>query len=437
MTDIAVRVDRIGKRYRIGEAARRPASLREAISRAATSPYRNLKRLRSLGSPTHAGNPATILWALRDVSLEVRHGEVLGLIGRNGSGKSTLLKILSRITEPSTGHADVWGRVGSLLEVGTGFHPELTGRDNIYLNGAILGMDRRFIRRSFEQIVDFSGIGAFIDTPVKRYSSGMYVRLAFAVAAHLEPDILIVDEVLAVGDAEFQRKCLTKMDDVAQGGRTVLFVSHNLPSVQRLCARAILLEHGHLVADGTTSEIVDRYLSGGAREAHPGHWIDLEGAARTGSGGARFQSVRYSSRSARHHLQPFTRGRLEFRLTAVSDAARDVNLSVSIWNQSGTKLVNADTTTLGRTVALRQGKTTCRLTIERLYLKPGTYVVGLWLGDPASETLDRIESAFRIEVHDRQPERPAVRLDPRYDGPVECRFDVAELPLHEVDSCPS
>lgn len=439
MTTVMIEAAGLGKRYRIGAFRGRPGSenLRDALVSAALAPARNLRRLRGLADPARrSADP--LVWALRDVSFEVREGEVLGIIGRNGAGKSTLLKILTRVTQPSEGHADVWGRVGSLLEVGTGFHPELTGRDNVYLNGAVLGMDRAYIRRRFDEIVEFAGIGAYLDTPVKRYSSGMYVRLAFAVAAHLEPEIMIVDEVLAVGDAEFQRKCLAKMEDIAHGGRTVLFVSHNLPSVQRLCPRAIMLQAGRIVADGPTAEVVDSYLTGGAgHEAYPGHWIDLTQAARTGSGVARFTAARFSSGSARHQLQPFTHGRLEFTLTAASDAPRDVNLSVSIWNQSGTKLINADTTTLERMVALRHGTNSCRFTIERLYLKPGVYVVGFWLGDRVGETLDRIESAFRIEVVDAHPERPGVRLDSRYDGPVACPFDVVEVPEREVESCAS
>jgi lipopolysaccharide transport system ATP-binding protein len=427
MGSIALQAEQLGKRYRIGVAARRPRTLGEAITLAASAPLRNLRTLRFRPTAGMDDRP-DLLWALREVSFEVREGEVVGLIGRNGAGKSTLLKILTRITDPTLGHADVWGRVGSLLEVGIGFHPELTGRDNVHLSGAVLGMDRAYVRRCFDEIMEFAGIERFIDTPVKHYSSGMYVRLAFAVAAHLESEILIVDEVLAVGDAEFQQKCLTKMDDLAHGGRTVLFVSHNLPSIQRLCPRSIMLEGGRIVADGPTSNVVDRYLASGAREAQPGHWIELEGVSRSASTGARFTGIRYSSRHVRLKLRPFTAGPLEFVLTVASDAPRAVvNLAISIANQSGTNLVNADTSTLGQIVALRQGDNTWRLRIERLYLKPGVYLVGLWLGDRMGQTLDQIVSAFRIEVVDPRPERPAVRLDSRYDGAVACRFDVEEL----------
>ncbi len=263
MSELAIRAAGLGKRYRIGTAAQRHDHIRDAVVHALKAPLRNLNRLRRLSRFRDAEADAPdVVWALRDASFEVRAGEVLGIVGRNGAGKSTLLKVLSRITRPTTGHAEVFGRVGSLLEVGTGFHPELTGRENIYLNGSILGMDRAHISRKFDEIVAFSGVEKFIDTPVKRYSSGMYLRLAFAVAAHLEPEVLIVDEVLAVGDATFQKKCLGKMEDVAGEGRTVLLVSHNMAAVQGLCTRAILLEQGRVTAEGPSGEVVERYFRG-------------------------------------------------------------------------------------------------------------------------------------------------------------------------------
>jgi homopolymeric O-antigen transport system ATP-binding protein len=251
MGNVAVRVTDLGKEYQIGLRAERYKTLRDSLASMLSAP-RLFRRRPTTGEDR--------LWALHDVSFEVREGEVVGIIGRNGAGKSTLLKILARITEPTIGTAEIHGRVGSLLEVGTGFHPELTGRENIYLNGAILGMRRAEIERKFDEIVAFSEVEQFIDTPVKRYSSGMYLRLAFAVAAHLEPEILLVDEVLAVGDADFQKKCLGKMGDVAQEGRTVLFVSHNMPAVQALCARAILLRQGTVAVDGSTGEVLQEYL---------------------------------------------------------------------------------------------------------------------------------------------------------------------------------
>jgi len=262
MSNPAISVEHLGKKYRIDHQAQRRgyATLREAISDKLTF---GLKNNRASSSLTQAASED--FWALRDISFEVQQGEVLGIIGRNGAGKSTLLKILSRITQPTEGRVRISGRVASLLEVGTGFHPELTGRENIYLNGAILGMRKAEIKRKFDEIVAFSGVEKFLDTPVKRYSSGMYVRLAFAVAAHLEPEILIVDEVLAVGDAEFQKKCLGKMQDVStKEGRTVLFVSHNIVAVSRLCGLACWLDSGHLRQTGRSEDVISSYLRSGS-----------------------------------------------------------------------------------------------------------------------------------------------------------------------------
>jgi lipopolysaccharide transport system ATP-binding protein len=263
MTDLAVRVEDLGKRYRLGALPSGYQTLRDSLVAGA-------RRLgRRLSEPRHE-----IIWALRHVNFEVRQGQVLGVIGRNGAGKSTLLKLLARVTDPTEGQAEIYGRVGSLLEVGTGFHPELTGRENIYLNGAILGMKRAEIESKFDEIVDFAEVPAFIDTPVKRYSSGMYLRLAFAVAAHLEPEILVVDEVLAVGDAEFQRKCLGKMSDVAHQGRTVLFVSHNMSAILRLTEEAIVLEKGTLALRAPTGEAVDYYMTSGMQRMGERTWPD-------------------------------------------------------------------------------------------------------------------------------------------------------------------
>jgi lipopolysaccharide transport system ATP-binding protein len=272
MTELAIRVENLGKRYRIGALVRRNDTLRDQLSDLGN---RAAARIRRSKNDDHTGAENDV-WALRDISFEVRQGQVLGVIGKNGAGKSTLLKVLSRVTEPSTGEIEIHGRVGSLLEVGTGFHPELTGRENIYLNGAILGMKRTEIERKFDEIVAFSEVEQFIDTPVKRYSSGMYLRLAFAVAAHLEPEILVVDEVLAVGDAEFQRKCLGKMSDVAQQGRTVMFVSHNMSAILRLTQESIVMEKGRLVMRGVSSEAVDYYLSAGHSKAGERTWTEAE-----------------------------------------------------------------------------------------------------------------------------------------------------------------
>ena len=261
--DIVIRAEGLGKKYTIGHTAERQryVALRDVMARG----VRNLQRSAMdliRGRPMVVGDEVEEFWALRDVNFEIKRGEVVGVIGRNGAGKSTLLKILSRITEPSEGRASIHGRVASLLEVGTGFHPELTGRENIYLNGAILGMSRAEIKAKFDEIVAFAEVEKFLDTPVKRYSSGMYVRLAFAVAAHLEPEILVVDEVLAVGDGAFQQKCLGKMGEIAGKGRTILFVSHNMSTIQALCDSAILLSHGRILLNGDTADVIRKYIDG-------------------------------------------------------------------------------------------------------------------------------------------------------------------------------
>lgn len=250
-----IRVENLSKQYRIGAQQVPYSTLRDSLTNAIAAPFRRLKNSRNANPETHNSDT---FWALKDMSFEVMPGEVVGIIGRNGAGKSTLLKILSRITEPTKGRVDLYGRVGSLLEVGTGFHPELTGQENIYLNGAILGMGKADISRKFDEIVSFAELEIFLDTPVKHYSSGMYMRLAFAVAAHLNPEILIVDEVLAVGDAEFQKKCLGKMQEVSRNGLTVMFVSHNMAALQQLCKRALLIRSGVLEDQGATDRVLSR-----------------------------------------------------------------------------------------------------------------------------------------------------------------------------------
>ncbi|MGC1798521.1 MAG: ABC transporter ATP-binding protein, partial [Candidatus Acidiferrales bacterium] len=287
MSDSVIRVEGLGKRYRIGEGVRHTA-LRNLIGDALRAPLRIFNgSSRASHNAPNAESPAVntaaaaaangnsrFIWALKDINFNVRQGEVVGLIGRNGAGKSTLLKILARITRPTEGHAEIHGRVGSLLEVGTGFHPELTGRENVYMSGAILGMHKIEIDRKFDEIVAFSEVERFLDTPLKHYSSGMQMRLAFAVAAHLEPEILLVDEVLAVGDAAFQKKCLGKMSDVARRGRTIVFVSHNMAAVKALCSRAIFIRDGGVAKSGVTAEVVDDYLLGSAPGASAREWWD-------------------------------------------------------------------------------------------------------------------------------------------------------------------
>jgi lipopolysaccharide transport system ATP-binding protein len=421
---IAVSVESIGKRFRLGEARTRHNTLRDAIAAAA---YRATGWLRSHPTvDTRVQRAPTLFWALQDVSFEVQQGEVLGIIGPNGAGKSTLLKILSRITEPTVGEIQVRGRVGSLLEVGTGFHTELTGRENIFLNGAILGMTRGEISRKFDEIVAFAGVERFIDTPVKHYSSGMYLRLGFAVAAHLEPEVLVVDEVLAVGDAEFQRKCLNKMDNVARAGRTVIFVSHNLGAIQRLCTRCISLASGQVVGYGATRHIVSSYLKSVRGPEPPQEWIETEHLPRTGSGGAVVRAMRYTGGASEGPEVLTPDGALEVALVIRSDQPRPVSsLAVTLYDLSGTKLVNADILSMGRLVQLAEGDTTVRFRIRKLHLNPGTYVMGLWIGDASGHAIDSIPLAAHVEVADA----PAAGLGtrPGSDGVVSCEFDVDVL----------
>jgi homopolymeric O-antigen transport system ATP-binding protein len=293
MSDIAIRVEGLGKEYRIGKRERYK-TLRDTLTDTVSVPFRWARSLAGGGRADET--PSELFWALRDVAFEIPQGSVVGVIGRNGAGKSTLLKILSRITEPTEGHVEIHGRVGSLLEVGTGFHPELTGRENVFLNGAILGMRRAEITRKFDEIIAFAEIDKFVDTPVKHYSSGMYTRLAFAVAAHLEPEILIVDEVLAVGDAQFQKKCLGKMGEVAKEGRTVLFVSHNMVAVSSLCTYAMCLSAGRLINEGNTAAVVSGYLNQDARPSSGALWDDP--ATAPGNGMCRLHEVRVRSDGA-------------------------------------------------------------------------------------------------------------------------------------------
>lgn len=422
MSHIAIRAENLGKLYHLGAPQLRHNTLRDALADGLRAP---LHWLRRNGTSPHEPSDQ-VIWALKQVSFDVMRGEAVGIIGRNGAGKSTLLKLLSRITEPTEGHARVYGRVGSLLEVGTGFHPELTGRENIYLNGAILGMRRAEIARKFDEMVAFAEIERFLDTPVKRYSSGMYVRLAFAVAAHLEPEILVVDEVLAVGDLAFQKKCLGKMEDVAHGGRTVLFVSHNMNAVQRLCGSCMMLDRGQLVAYGNTPEVIVRYLSSSSGQVAPATWIDLTSMSRRGTGRARFSAIRFSSDDKSVEFQPYSNGPLDVSLSIVSDSPRTVgSIAVTLYDEYGTKLVNADTISLGRGIPLEAGDNLVQLRIKELHLNPGVYSLGLWVADPPAEIYDYTESAIRIEVVRLESEGMGLR--PVSDGSVVCDFDVLEI----------
>lgn len=335
----AIAAHGVSKRYRIGELRPGYRTLRETLSDSARHPLRALRGLAS-GAIRYSDQDSAAVMALSDVSFTAQVGEKLGIIGGNGAGKSTLLKILSRITEPTAGLVDLRGRVGSLLEVGTGFHPELTGRENIFLNGAILGMRKADIARRFDAIVEFSEISRFIDTPVKHFSSGMYVRLAFAVAAHLEPEILLVDEVLAVGDASFQKKCLGKMSDVGSDGRTVLFVSHNMVAVQTLCDRAIWLDGGRVVADGAAVQVVSEYLRRSVATVSTREWLDQ--AEAPGNDLIRLHAARVRAEGGAQDGLITIRTPITVEIEYWNlDAGAKLNLSVVLWNEEGTAVFNS------------------------------------------------------------------------------------------------
>ncbi len=421
MSDVAIRVEGLGKKYNIGGLQKTNNRLGDQLSAALLSPFQRVRRLIN-GESGGASGLDQEFWALKDLSFEIKHGEIVGFIGHNGAGKSTLLKILSQITEPTTGYADIYGRVGSLLEVGTGFHPELTGRENVYLNGSILGMGRAEIDRKFDAIVDFAEIEQFIDTPVKHYSSGMYVRLAFSVAAHLEPEILLIDEVLAVGDVRFQKKSLGKMEDVSQQGRTVLFVSHNMNALQRLCPQSILLDHGRLIAKDNTSKVIEQYLStGSSQSSGPDTWTDLTAHNRKGSGKVRFDAISYTSHDRTLGCNAYTDGPVAFSVKLSSDTARDVgSIAVTIYDRYGTSLVNTDTLAHGDPISLRAGENNLLVQIDKLHLNPGIYTVGLWVADPPTELYDEVSSAFLMEVIEIEKERIRVPSD----GLVPVKFKV-------------
>jgi lipopolysaccharide transport system ATP-binding protein len=366
--DIAIKVEGLGKRYRIGAKQESYRTLREAMVETAAAPFRAISATLRRANGGGRGRRANEIWALKDVSFEVKRGEAVGVIGRNGAGKSTLLKTLSRITEPTAGYADIEGRVGSLLEVGTGFHPELTGRENVYLNGAILGMRRTEIARKFDEIVAFAEVEKFIDTPVKHYSSGMYLRLAFSVAAHLEPEILLVDEVLAVGDMAFQQKCLGKMEDVTAEGRTVLFVSHNLGAVKELCQRAVVLKDGAVVFRGSAVEGVAYYsrdtLADDANETHAlrgTRWRDVRVGGAAASATPEVASV-----------EPF---RVEARLE-VQDTFVEARLKCRMDDAAGNTLIYHVTNNRElESGALSAGLYRVGVELPPLWLKPGIYTL--------------------------------------------------------------
>jgi lipopolysaccharide transport system ATP-binding protein len=378
--DVVIRAESLGKKYLIGHTVELGwhFTFRDALVRGAHNLWRKAADM-ARGRAIVAGNMVEEFWALRDVSFEVKRGEVLGIVGRNGAGKSTLLKILSRITDPSEGRVTIYGRVASLLEVGTGFHPELTGSENIYLNGAILGMTHAEIRRKFDEIVAFAEVEKFLDTPVKRYSSGMYVRLAFAVAAHLEPEILVVDEVLAVGDAEFQKKCLGKMSDVASGGRTVLFVSHNMTAIETLCNSCIGLQAGRMFARGPTADVLDDYL--GSRQTIKGD-VDLSTFTdREGVGPLRFARISLVDRHGKVIDRPRAGQTLEIRLSfSGSDSSRKAaRVSVAFATNRGITLFICNNESAHQAIMRIGADDALRLQIPELPLSAGTYRLRLYL----------------------------------------------------------
>jgi len=396
MSDAAIRVDHLSKRYYRGAAGAPGALLSEQIGRALNALVRPGRR-RIDAHPT-----TEPFWALHDVSFEVGHGEVVGLIGPNGAGKSTLLKLLARITLPTEGRIELHGRMATLLEVGTGFHPELTGRENVFLNGAILGLSRQAIASRFDAIVDFAGVEAFIDTPVKRYSSGMFVRLGFAVAAHLDAEIMLVDEVLAVGDAAFQRKCMNKIRDLtAEEGRTIVFVSHNLAWVERLCDRALLIDHGHVAADGPVAQVTAGYLSA-VDPAQQGGVIQIpDGAPRIGTGTARFKRVRLINPDDEQ-----TTGSLLLNQPVVLEATLDVTetieeaiLEVGIAAADGLRLITTLNTDGGREpVRLEPGVHELRAELTPALL-PGGFVLDLGVHERVTGVaVDLVERVLQFDV---------------------------------------
>jgi len=395
MSDIAIRIEGLGKRYLLTPRRDGHDTLRDAIASAAAT---TLRGLRSAGRGRPPVRRQEEFWALRDVSLEVREGEVVGVIGRNGAGKSTLLKILSRVTDPTEGWADLRGRLGSLLEVGTGFHPELTGRENTYLNGAILGMRKAEIRREFDAIVDFAEIGQVIDMPVKRYSGGICVRLAFAVAAHLEPEILLVDEVLAVGDIAFQRKCLGRMQEVGREGRTVLFVSHNMAAVEQLCDRALYLERGIVKAQGATAGVVATYQTESLPAAGSDVDLSQHPARATKSGAIIVQLVLKDATGSPTALyEPDSPMVIELVVDPPAPL-REPRLAASIEDGFGRRITTVASYFQGEGLEPISGRSRVECTIPRLGLGAGRYLISVSLHDRYLGTLDNLENVAAFDV---------------------------------------
>lgn len=429
---LAISIQNISKKYRIRHRIQ-DSGLRHALQEAALYPARLVRaKLKgpngspSKSKPEPKKSTREEFWAIRGISIEARQGEVIGIIGRNGAGKSTLLKILSRITEPTEGRIGIKGRVASLLEVGTGFHPELTGRENVFLNGAILGMTRREIRDRFDEIIDFAGIEKFVDTPVKRYSSGMYVRLAFAVAAHLEPEILVVDEVLAVGDSDFQKKCLGKMREVASGGgRTVFFVSHQLASVLALCSRACLLEGGQLVADGDSRAVVEAYQKQSLTLSE----ATLAGTAikRPGRGTMRFEFVKPEHRI----FEPAAEKRFLLRIVTNDLSESPCYAALAIFNEDQQQLFVIDSRTGGRLISPGR-PIELSFVLRSPWLRPGEYRIDAFLWN--SGIIDKWEDACRFGVSNNLPYPGAIHENSINTSIVLPEFSVIVLDAHRDES---
>jgi len=402
MSDTAILVDHLSKKYDLGKAYNPHDTLRDSITEVFSSSFHKLSSLFARNVVQSAGaSSASSHWALKEVSFDVKQGEVIGIIGRNGAGKSTLLKILSRVTHPTSGYTEIHGRVGSLLEVGTGFHHELTGRENIYLSGAILGMKKGEIARKFDDMVEFSGVEKFIDTPVKQYSSGMYMRLAFAVAAHLEPEILIIDEVLAVGDLTFQKKCLGRMENVAKQGRTVVFVSHNMSAIRRLCSEAILLDEGRMALRGSTPDVVDHYLSSGAEEGAERIWQpkDLPDTC----GPFRIRAVRVCDEDGL--LTDTVRASQSFWIEIgyqITEPMRNLGVQIKLYTTQGDLLfISSDVDDLAnheRHHERGSGLYVSRCRIPGHLLNKGTYQVGISVSVPYVQNYFQDEHAVRFTV---------------------------------------